>query len=78
MDINLWMNKAQESIEKMPINTTFLAKDLFEGAEWNGLEKGERLHFGREFKNAVKEGKFPGIIYTGKAQNNSAQYTKEG
>ena len=62
---------------KIGANTEFLLKDLFDGVEWNSLSKGERLNFGRLFKDEVLEGRVPNVQYIGKAQNNSARYRKE-
>ena len=76
MDYEFWLEKAKVNIEKMPPTHIFLAKDLFVGSEWLTLKRGERLSFGKYFKNAVLEGEIPGVEYIGKANNNSAQYKK--
>lgn len=76
MDTLLWMNKAISKTGELTPNTDFFLKDLFEGAEWNTLERGEKLGLGRIFKNAVQEGQVPNISYIGKAPNNSAKYRK--
>lgn len=76
MDMNFWMQKAQVAIEKLAPSYIFVLKDLFDGIEWNTLEKGERTTFGKTFKNAVKNGDFPNVIFVGKAQNNSSKYQK--
>ena len=39
--------------------------------------QGDRLNFGRYFKNKVLNGKIPNVSYIGKAENNSALYQKE-
>lgn len=77
MNTELLMWKARESIKKVKPGATFVVKDLFEGHEWNSLPKGDKLSFGRVFKNAVQSGKFAGVHYTGRRANNSAGYVKE-
>lgn len=76
MNSELWMGKARESLRKIKPGAMFSAKDLFEGVEWNNLPKGDRLGFGRYFKNAVISGAIANVEYIGKKQNNSAQYRK--
>ena len=77
MDVDLWMKKAAISIDqKVEIGMRFEAKDLFEPVEWTELSKGERIHFGRNFSNAVKEGRFPSIERITKGDNNHARYVK--
>ena len=78
MDYTKWTNAAISKINSIPLGTVFLLKDLFEGVEWSNLEKGERLSFGKFFKNEVLEGRIPNVSYIGKAQNNSAKYQKVG
>ena len=77
MDKIKWMARALSKTGEMHENTEFLLKDLFDGVEWNNLTVGERLGFGRFFKDEVLEGHVPNIYYIGKAQNNSAKYKKE-
>lgn len=77
MDYSKLLEQANMSILDIPAGQVFFAKDLFPGTEWNQLQTGERLSFGRRFKNAVMDGRFPGVVYVGKADNNSAQYQKE-
>ena len=77
MNNSHWMNKAKVSISQLKSNQIFLLKDLFDGIEWNNLAKGDRLSFGKYFKNEVIEGNVLHITYIGKAQNNSAKYRKE-
>ncbi len=76
MNSELLMGKARESIKKMKSGTIFVAKDLFEGHEWNDIPKGDKLCFGRLFKNAILSGQVVGIKYIGKRANNSAEYKK--
>ena len=61
----------------MELGTHFVVKDLFEGYEWNSLSRGDRLSFGRVFKNAVQSGCVAGVMYEGKRANNSAGYVKQ-
>lgn len=76
MDYRKLLNDASARIENIPVGQLFFVKDLFYGTEWNELEKGEKLGFGRYFKKAVNEKKIPNVQFVGKADNNSAQYRK--
>lgn len=77
MDKLMWMARAISKTGEISDNTIFFLKDLFDGVEWNNLTVGERLGFGRFFKDEVLEGHVPNVQYIGKAQNNSARYKKE-
>ena len=77
MDYSELLEKANTRIAAIPSGQVFLAQDLFPGTEWNQLQKGEKLNFGRQFKAAVLDEKFPRVVYIGKAENNSAQYKKK-
>lgn len=77
MDNAMWMDCAISKTNKLKNGVEFILKDLFDGVQWNKLSVGERLCFGRYFKNEVIEGKIPNVVYIGKAQNNSAKYKKE-
>ena len=77
MDYSELLERANTHISAIPNGQVFLAKDLFSGIEWNQLQKGEKLSSGKQFKNAVLDGKFPSVVYIGKAENNSAQYQKK-
>lgn len=77
MDNREWINKAISKTGALGNSTEFCLKDLFDGIEWKSLTRGERLNFGRLFKNEVIEGNVPNVTYIGKAQNNSAKYKKE-
>ena len=78
MNTELWMGKARESINRMTPGTPFVVKDLFQGVEWNDLPRGDKLSFGKFFKNAVDSGQLAGVRFAGKRANNSASYIKEG
>ena len=80
MDYFVLLVMAKEAIEKLSFDTEFLLKDLFEGAFWKGLQKGDRLGLGKCFKNEVINNKIKNVQYLGKAENNSAKYrkTKQG
>ena len=77
MDTLIWMNRAISKTGGIEDGTVFFLKDLFDGVEWKSLSIGERLGFGKIFKNEVIEGHVPNVRYAGKAQNNSAMYMKE-
>ena len=76
MDYNELLDNARAHIRSIPVGQVFFVKDLFFGTGWNGLERGEKLGFGRYFKKAVTEKTILGVEYIGKADNNSAQYRK--
>ena len=76
MDIEKWKQKAINEIKTVPISHIFILKDLFDGIEWSTLPKGDKLSFGKVFKNEVMDGRIPGVVYIGKASNNSAQYKR--
>ena len=76
MNYNELLCKAEEYIGTIQSNEVFFVKDLFRGTEWNELERGEKLGFGRCFKKMVMEHSILNVEYIGKADNNSAQYKK--
>lgn len=77
MNYDKWIDKAEQQIRNLSCGYTFVLKDLFKGVEWDELQKGQKIYLGKKFKNAVTEGRFEGIRYIGKAENNSAKYQKE-
>lgn len=76
MDYLKVLKEKESRIFKLESGTVFLLKDLFEGVQWNGFSKGDRLNLGRTFKNLVDNKKVPNVMYLGKAENNSAKYEK--
>lgn len=74
MEYNELLRKAEKQINRLQVNDIFRLKDLFRGTEWNNLERGDKLGFGKYFKNAVENGMIPNVVYIGKADNNSSQY----
>ncbi len=79
MNVGYWMKKAESSIaNKVKVGQKFEVRKLFEDVEWEKLSKGDRIQFGRDFSNAVKEGRFPNVERIQKAENNHAQYIKTG
>lgn len=76
MDYNKWIAEATNKTKQLHANTTFVLKDLFDGIKWNELAPGNKLSFGRRFKNKVDNGEIPNVICIGKAQNNSTLYQK--
>ncbi|MBR7082204.1 MAG: DUF1413 domain-containing protein [Oscillospiraceae bacterium] len=78
MDTEKWMHKAKISIqEKGKINEIFELRSLFPIVEWESLSKGDRIRFGKDFANAVRDGKrFPNVSTAQRAKNNHAQYIK--
>ena len=77
MDYRIWINKAISKTGSLEKGTVFLLKDLFEGIEWNKLSNGEKRELGRQFKIEVSHKLVPGVIFSGKAENNSSRYQKE-
>lgn len=77
MDYEEWMNLAISKTGALKDDSVFLVKDLFDGIRWRELGNGEKREFGRQFRIKVERGLIPGVVYIGKAQNNSAQYRKE-
>ena len=78
MDDKALMVEAMITIENLEIGRIFTVKSLFPGHRWEELTAGECRAFGGIFKRAYQNGDIPSITYIGKAQNNSAQYKKEG
>lgn len=76
MDYNELLHIAERQINEVPINGVFVVKDLFTGTKWTSLPRGDKLGFGRFFKNKVTNGTIANIKYAGKASNNSAEYEK--
>lgn len=76
MDYTEWLEIAVDKIKTLPINTTFVLKDLFDGIKWGELDRGDKSSFGKYFKNAVIDNDIPNVVYSGKAGNNSSQYEK--
>lgn len=76
MDYNELLHIAERQIDEVPINNDFFVKDLFTGTKWTSLPRGDKLGFGRFFKNKVISGTIDNIEYIGKDQNNSAKYKK--
>ncbi len=78
MDFELWMRRAEESIaQKVKVGQRFEVRGLFEDVEWETLSKGDRIRFGKDFANAVVEGRFPNIVRIQRAENNHARYVKK-
>ena len=77
MDYSKLIEQAKQNISGIPIGQIFYSKDLFQGTEWNKLQRGERSNFGKLFKNAVADGKIPGVVCLGKADSNLIQYQRE-
>lgn len=76
MDMIKWFNQAKETIQKLPYGKSFELRQLFQEVKWNTLAKGERITFGKYFKNQIIEGKLPEVCFLDKAKNNHAKYKK--
>lgn len=76
VELQVWLNKAMESIEQLEDGAKFTLKQLFKEVEWNTLSNGEKRVFGGDFKKLVNNGKVPNVIYLDRAKNNSAIYMK--
>lgn len=77
MDYDELIEMALYRLTEVRFGQVFVLKDLFEGYFWNQLSKGDRLGFGKYFKNKVALQQIPYVRHIGKAKNNSAQYIKE-
>ena len=78
MDTDYWMELAGESIAaNVRVGQRFETRDLFDGVAWNALNKGDRIRFGKDFANAVSEGRFPNVERIQRADNNHARYIKK-
>ena len=76
MNTELLLGKARESIKKLERDKHFVVKDLFEGTEWNDLSRGDKISFGKIFKNEVVSGKYSDVEYVERRKNNSSEYKK--
>ncbi len=76
MDMEKWKQKALDAIKTVPVSSIFVLKALFDGIEWDTLSRGDKINFGKFFKNEVMDGRITGVIFIGKANNNSAQYKR--
>lgn len=76
VDNDKMFEKALRTVEELPTDEVFFVKELFQTREWKLFPKGDKLGFGKYFKDKVKSGRVPNVEYCGKAANNSAQYRK--
>lgn len=77
MDYQELKEQALNSIHsKIQTDQIFVLRDLFLGADWEGMSSGDRRSFGRFFSNEVNEGKIPSIEKVKKANNNHTRYRK--
>ena len=76
MDHEAWYEKALLSIGGLKYGTSFEVKDLFKGADWEGLSKGDRISFGRYFSNKVKEGTIECVSKIGEGKTHHNRYIK--
>ncbi len=76
MDFDEWMEDAISSVAQLPRGTPFTLKNLFEGCHWNALSKGDRLKFGKYFKNQVIMNVVNGVVYVDTPSGKPAQYRK--
>ena len=60
MDSDQMLDKARKAIAKLPINETFVVKNLFIGTEWNDLSANDQRAFGRFFQENIKKEKSKG------------------
>lgn len=70
------MQTACKNLDKVAHNQKFVVKDLFEGCEWQKLTKGDKIQFGKYFKNEVMDNRVPNVCYLERAKNNHALYIK--
>lgn len=78
MDYAEWMERARSYLSaNVKAGQQFECKSLFPEHEWNQLECGERIGFGRYFANEVKEGHVPNVTKVERAKNNHSVYRKD-
>lgn len=76
MNINELLEKAKINSKHLPKKKQFVLKELFEGYEWESIPKGERIIFGKIFKNQVLEGKIKDVRFVERKKNNHSKYEK--
>lgn len=76
IDYEKMLEEILPKIKALSGGTVFFAKDLFEPPKWKSLRRGDKLNYGKYFKNKVKLGQVENVEYIGKADNNSALYKK--
>ena len=76
MDTGLWLDKARNVIEQLPAGKKFELRNLFQELEWEDLPKGDRISFGKYFKNEVLEKRIANVEFINRKKNNHAQYIK--
>lgn len=76
MGFDFMLEEIQQTVDEIPHGQIFYAKSLLKGAEWESLPKGDRLKFGKWFKQRVAQSLIVSVQYYGKAENNSALYKK--
>lgn len=76
MDMNMWLEKAATAIDALPPSKTFELRSLFQGCEWEGLSKGDRITFGKFFKAEVLDGRVENVVFLDRAKNNHSKYKK--
>lgn len=76
MDMDKWFEKAKEAIWKLPYGKRFEVRQLFKEVEWNTLTRGERINFGKYFKNEVIEGNIQEVRFIDRGKNNHSKYEK--
>ena len=78
MDMNMWLQKAVKAIDALPPFKKFELRNLFQGCEWEGLSKGDRITFGKFFKAEVLGGRVENVMFLDRAKNNHSKYQKIG
>ena len=76
MGFDFMLEEIQQTIDEIPKGQIFYAKSLIKGAEWDTLTRGDKLKFGKWFKQRVNQSIIVSVRYCGKADNNSALYEK--
>lgn len=76
INYDILFSKALMAAGTLPSGKVFLVKELFQTDEWASISRGDKLNFGRLFKNKVESGMVPDVEYCGKAASHSAQYKK--
>lgn len=76
MNYEQMIRKASQTIGTLSVGDRFETNQLFKGTEWTNIPKGDRILFGKQFKNDVKSGNVPNVIFVGRKKNNHSEYEK--
>lgn len=76
MEYERWIQQAIQKINDLPAGQVFMLKDLFDGIEWSTLQRGQRHHLGRMFKNEVNQGRICNVVIIPSPAGTASTYQK--